>query len=128
VKPPSRPLSVSSTDRAVHLARLPGVIYLSMNAGVHSLIESLRIPSMSTRVRTALINLALAHLSGGLTPVMMLHPRPQECLLDMFFEIFRIKLPSWYHAFLDDRRLTGAAAPSMLSNPWSSLTIVGHGL
>lgn len=39
----------------------------------------------------------------------------------MFFEVFRIQLPSWYHAFLDDRRLTRestSAAPPGLVPRW----------
>ncbi|CED82219.1 ste16 protein [Phaffia rhodozyma] len=57
-----------------------GFLYLCMDdrKAIRSLVDSLRVPTVQMR----------------------------EVLLDMFFDIFRIKTPFWYHAFLDDRRLT----------------------
>lgn len=96
-------LRATSKVVSLMLKSWSGIIYLCMDGrqGITSLVNSLRIPTIQMRVRRWL------SLRGG--PRLMKKVRlcfAQEVLLDLFFEIFRIKTPSWYLAFLDGKRLT----------------------
>lgn len=61
---------------------------------IRSLVDTLRIPSLETRVRCMFFpgNSAI-HIT-------------QEIILNMFFEILNIKTPEWYQTFIAGRRLT----------------------
>ena len=63
---------------------------------IRSLIDTLRIPSLDTRVR---ILLCLAPSISNTCDF-------QEIILDMFFELLNLKTPEWYQTFIDGRRLT----------------------
>lgn len=63
---------------------------------IRSLIDTLRIPSLVTRVRILLC----------LAPSISNSRNFQEIILDMFFELLNIKTPEWYQTFIDGRRLT----------------------
>ena len=63
---------------------------------IRSLIDTLRIPSLDTRVRILLC----------LTPSISNSRDFQEIILDMFFELLNLKTPGWYQTFIDGRRLT----------------------
>jgi rapamycin-insensitive companion of mTOR len=61
---------------------------------IRSIIDTLRIPSMDTRVSFILYRFSLFLTLG------------QEIILDMFFELLNIKTPDWFKTFIDGRRLT----------------------
>jgi len=59
-----------------------GLMYLCIDnmQAIRALIDTLRIPSLTTR----------------------------DVVLDLFFDLLHIKLPEWHAAFIDGRRLTSA--------------------
>ncbi|CAG8659844.1 24353_t:CDS:10, partial [Cetraspora pellucida] len=73
-------IRASSRAISVLLKSWTGIIYLCMDnkQAIRSIVESLRITSDETR----------------------------EIMLDMFFNIFRIKIPHWYPSFLSGKRIT----------------------
>ena len=75
-----------------------GLMYFCMDdmRAIRSLIDTLRIPSLDTRVRILLC----------LTPSISKSRDFQEIILDMFFELLNLKTPEWYQTFIDGRRLT----------------------
>jgi len=68
---------------------------------IRSVIDTLRIPSLETRVRYYLPRQSLGLIFS------------QEIILDLFFELLSIKTSDWYHTFISGRRLTSmsSAAP-----------------
>lgn len=76
-------------------------MYLCSNnmQSIVSLVDTLRIPSMETRVCDSV---SFSILDFTTTKCFM----PQEVILDMFFEILNIEVPDWGQAFMDGRRLT----------------------
>ncbi|CAG8807716.1 11222_t:CDS:2, partial [Gigaspora rosea] len=73
-------IRASSRAISVLLKSWTGITYLCMDnkQAIRSIVESLRITSDETR----------------------------EIMLDMFFNIFRIKIPHWYPSFLSGKRIT----------------------
>ena len=75
-----------------------GLICLSMfeMRALRSLVDSLRIPSSGVRV---------CEIPGG--PIVLNHAYDtKDIILELLFDIFRIKSPSWSSSFLAGRRLT----------------------
>src|SRR6267154_3039459 len=66
---------------------------------IKSIVDTLRIPSLETRVCCITLYWKKIDL-----------PRFQEIVLDMFFDLFNIKAPQWYKTFIDGRRLTSRSA------------------
>ncbi|EJD50823.1 hypothetical protein AURDEDRAFT_111977 [Auricularia subglabra TFB-10046 SS5] len=75
---------------AAMLRTWSGLIYLCMNdmQAIRSLVDTLRIPSLTTR----------------------------DVVLDLFFELLHIKLPEWHAAFINGRRLTMYGRQKPLAN------------
>jgi rapamycin-insensitive companion of mTOR len=63
---------------------------------IRSLVDTLRIPSLETRVLAMFVSLCVN---------ITIYPM-QEIILDIFFELLNIKSPEWYQTFIDGRRLT----------------------
>ncbi|GBC19604.2 hypothetical protein RIR_jg41870.t1 [Rhizophagus irregularis DAOM 181602=DAOM 197198] len=80
----------SSRAISVLLKSWTGIIYLCRDnkQAIKSIVESLRITSDETR----------------------------EIMLDMFFDIFRIKAPNWYPNFLSGKRITVYGNPEQKDN------------
>lgn len=74
--------------------------------GISALVNCLRVPTTQMRVSSAVL---LPSLSGRADLLGL----SQEVLLDMLFDIFRIKTPPWYLAFLDGKRLTRTSASQL---------------
>jgi len=71
---------------------------------IRSLINTLRIPSLDTRV------CSMSYLYLYLIDSKFL----QEIVLDMFFGLLNIKPPAWHKTFIDGRRLTSRHFPKLL--------------
>jgi large subunit ribosomal protein L17e len=73
-------------------------MYLCMDdmRAVRSLVDTLRIPSLDSRVSVSALRLRFVCSRLDL----------QEVILDTFFEVLNIKTPEWYNTFLEGRRLT----------------------
>ena len=62
---------------------------------LRAIIDSIRIPSLETRVCCSCISV-----------VRNLRRPQQEVVIDMLFDLMNIKPPEWHQAFIDGRRLT----------------------
>ncbi|RIA92645.1 Rapamycin-insensitive companion of mTOR, N-term-domain-containing protein [Glomus cerebriforme] len=83
-------IKASSRAISVLLKSWTGIIFLCRDnkQAIKSIVESLRITSDETR----------------------------EIMLDMFFNIFRIKIPKWYPSFLSGKRITVYGNPEQKDN------------
>ena len=63
---------------------------------IRSLVDTLRLPSLETRVRLCKLDVDPCNSYYKL----------QEVVLNMFFEILNIKSPEWYQTFIAGKRLT----------------------
>ena len=70
---------------------------------IRTLINTLRIPSLETRVR---------HCHA--TSEQVLKVITQEVVLEMFFNLLKITEPEWHQTFIDGRRLTSMLAERAL--------------
>jgi rapamycin-insensitive companion of mTOR len=84
----------------------PGLIYFCMDdlRAIRALVDTLRIPSLETRVRE------FAYQPSEQRSLLCFAWK--EIILDMFFNLLKIKTPEWYQSFISGRRLTSKLFPN----------------